>query len=329
MANYIIIGGDGKEYGPVTTNDVRQWLAEGRLSAQSLVKAESDAEFRPLEKFPEFADAFAVHTPGTIAPLKASANFLERDYELDLVGCITNGWELVKNNMNRLFVATLLYLLIEMAIGGLSNIPFVGTIFSIGNFVIAGPLMGGLFYLFIRVNRKEPAQVGDMFAGFRRSFGQLFLGTFVQGLLVGACLIPFLIILLVKLFPILPQISQLSHLQPGAVPDKEMVNAIVSALLISLPVGLLCAIPATYLGVCWKFTLPLIIDQQMDFWTAMKTSWKMVNKHWWQIFGLVILISLLNVAGLCACCVGLLFTIPIGIAALMIAYETIFGVQKN
>ena len=329
MANYIIIGGDGKEYGPVTTNDVRQWLAESRLNAQSLVKAESDAEFRPLEKFPEFADAFAAHTPGITAPLKASAGFLERDYELDLVGCITNGWELVKNNMNRLFVATLFYLLIEMAIGGLSNIPIVGAIFSIANFVISGPLMGGLFYLFIRVNRKEPAQVGDMFAGFRRSFGQLFLGTFIQGLLVVACLIPFLIILLVKLLPILPQISQFSHLQPGATPDKETVNALVSALLTGLPVGLLCAIPATYLGVCWKFTLPLIIDQQMDFWTAMKTSWKMVNKHWWQIFGLVILISLLNIAGLCACCVGLLFTIPIGIAALMIAYETIFGVQKN
>jgi uncharacterized membrane protein len=326
MANYIIIGGDGKEYGPVTTNDVRQWLAESRLNAQSLVKAESDAEFRPLEKFPEFADAFAAHTPGIIAPLKSSADFRERDYELDLVGCITSGWELVKNNINRLFVATMFYMLIEMAIGGLSNIRLVGTIFSIANFVIAGPLMGGLFYLFIRVNRKELAQVGDMFAGFRRSFGQLFLGTFIQGLLVVACMIPFLIILLVKLFPILPQIS---HLQSGATPDKEMVNAIVSALLTSLPVGLLCAIPATYLGVCWKFTLPLIIDKQMDFWTAMKTSWKMVNKHWWQIFGLVILISLLNVAGLCACCVGLLFTIPIGIAALMIAYETIFGVQKN
>jgi len=33
MANYIIIGGDGKEYGPVTDADVRQWIAEGRLSA--------------------------------------------------------------------------------------------------------------------------------------------------------------------------------------------------------------------------------------------------------------------------------------------------------
>jgi len=29
------------------------------------------------------------------------------------------------------------------------------------------------------------------------------------------------------------------------------------------------------------------------------------------------------------CLIGLLFTIPIGFAALMIAYETIFGAEKN
>ena len=50
-----IIGGDGKEYGPVSDADVRQWIAEGRLSAESRVKAESDAEFRALAQFPEFA----------------------------------------------------------------------------------------------------------------------------------------------------------------------------------------------------------------------------------------------------------------------------------
>ena len=43
MANYLIIGGDGKEYGPVTDADVRKWIAEGRLSERSLAKAESDA----------------------------------------------------------------------------------------------------------------------------------------------------------------------------------------------------------------------------------------------------------------------------------------------
>jgi hypothetical protein len=52
---YTVIGGDGKEYGPISVEDLRRWLAEGRLNAQSLAKAESDAEFRTLATFPEFA----------------------------------------------------------------------------------------------------------------------------------------------------------------------------------------------------------------------------------------------------------------------------------
>ena len=96
-------------------------------------------------------------------------------------------------------------------------------------------------------------------------------------------------------------------------------------LPVGLPVFLLCLVPTIYLQVRWAFTLPLIIDQQMDFWTAMKTSWKMVGKHWWQVFGLVVVIGLLNVVGICACCVGLLFTAPVGYGALMYAYETIFS----
>ncbi|HZI33647.1 MAG TPA: DUF4339 domain-containing protein [Candidatus Binatia bacterium] len=71
MANYFIIGGDGKEYGPVTDADVRQWIAEDRLNAKSQAKSESDAEFRPLETFPEFADVFAPGAPAdaTVPPV--------------------------------------------------------------------------------------------------------------------------------------------------------------------------------------------------------------------------------------------------------------------
>jgi hypothetical protein len=60
---FTIIGGDGKEYGPITDADVRQWIAEGRLSAQSQAKGEGDAEFRPLAQFPEFADVLSQQTP--------------------------------------------------------------------------------------------------------------------------------------------------------------------------------------------------------------------------------------------------------------------------
>ncbi|HUZ07386.1 MAG TPA: DUF4339 domain-containing protein [Candidatus Paceibacterota bacterium] len=71
MANYTIIGGDGKQYGPITGDDVRNWISEGRLNAQSLAKPESDAEFRTLATFPEFADVFGAgaQTAGTPPPL--------------------------------------------------------------------------------------------------------------------------------------------------------------------------------------------------------------------------------------------------------------------
>ena len=59
MATYTIIGGDQKEYGSVTADDLRKWITDGRLNAQSLAKEENDTEFRPLSAFPEFADVLA------------------------------------------------------------------------------------------------------------------------------------------------------------------------------------------------------------------------------------------------------------------------------
>ena len=108
-----------------------------------------------------------------------------------------------------------------------------------------------------------------------------------------------------------------------------MVSSLLALVVSALPISFICAIPVTYLSVCWKFTLPLIIDQQMDFITAMKTSWRMENKHWFVVFGLVLLVGLLNIVGVMVCCAGLLFTYPIGLAALMIAYETIFCAPKK
>jgi len=76
---YIIIGGDQKEYGPITTEDLRKWIAEGRLNAQSLTKAESDAEFRPLSTFPEFADLFGLATQAGAPPSLSPAGIGSRE----------------------------------------------------------------------------------------------------------------------------------------------------------------------------------------------------------------------------------------------------------
>jgi membrane-anchored glycerophosphoryl diester phosphodiesterase (GDPDase) len=167
-----------------------------------------------------------------------------------------------------------------------------------------------------------------MFAGFRSGYWQLFLGYLVPALAYLACLLPFLIIYFIKVMPIL---SQLQHTNPNDMQNAlpQIMPALKSVFLTSLPILFVCMIPVIYLTVNWQFTLPLIIDKKMSFWPAMKASWKMTHKHWWHLFGLVVVIGLLNIAGMVPCCIGLLFTIPLGFAALMCAYETIFSAEKK
>lgn len=51
---YQLIGGDQKEYGPVSADQVRQWISEGRANGQTLARFE-DGPWKPLSTFPEFA----------------------------------------------------------------------------------------------------------------------------------------------------------------------------------------------------------------------------------------------------------------------------------
>jgi hypothetical protein len=86
MATYTIIGGDQKEYGSVTTDDLRKWITDGRLNAQSLAKEENDTEWRPLSAFPEFAAALAASPappPPIHSPVAAASG--RRDAALQLV----------------------------------------------------------------------------------------------------------------------------------------------------------------------------------------------------------------------------------------------------
>lgn len=336
MATYTIIGGDNKEYGPISAEDIRQWIKEGRLSHQTRIKSDTDTDWRTLGTLPEFADAFQPAAPPTIGALPGavptiplsspgSTDFLNSDYDLDIMGCFSEGWELLKNNFGLLWVATIVYIAIEIGLAFFRLIPILGILVGLANFVISGALMGGLLYLFVRANRGEPVGVGDMFAGFGRWFGHLFLGVLVPGLIGLICMAPVITVAVIKFMPL---ILELKDLQPGTPPTPEMTNAMFAAMGVLGPIFFVCMLPAIFLSTCWRFTLPIILDKQVGFWTAMKFSWKMVMKHWWHVFGLLILISLLNLAGALACCVGLLFTIPLGYAVLIKAYETIFGSQK-
>ena len=68
---YKIIGADQKEYGPVSADQLRQWLTEGRVNAQTKVQPEGGTGWRSISELPEFASAFPSATPApapTMAP---------------------------------------------------------------------------------------------------------------------------------------------------------------------------------------------------------------------------------------------------------------------
>ncbi len=180
---YRIIGADGKEYGPVSAEIVRQWIAQGRANAQSRIRPEEAADWRFLSDVPEFAADLLARastpgfTPPPATPLFAEAlasELLARDYQLDIGSCFSRGWDLVKNHFWLTVGATFLIHLIAGAVG---TIPLVGL-------ALTYIFIGGLDWMFLKLIRGQKAEVGDAFAGFNLAFGPLALFSIVAQLLV-------------------------------------------------------------------------------------------------------------------------------------------------
>ena len=69
---FIIIGGDGKEYGPVTVEQIRTWIRGGRANLQTKAKALGSDEWRSLADFAEFSSPDGL--PPVIAPEAPAAD---------------------------------------------------------------------------------------------------------------------------------------------------------------------------------------------------------------------------------------------------------------
>lgn len=50
---FTIIGGDGKEYGPVSADQIRAWIAAGRANLDTQARAAGSGEWRRLGDYPE------------------------------------------------------------------------------------------------------------------------------------------------------------------------------------------------------------------------------------------------------------------------------------
>jgi hypothetical protein len=85
---YKILGADQNEYGPVSADELRKWIAEGRVVSNTLVRLDGTTEWKTAASLPELAALFT--TAAAAAPASAPAKtsgLAIASLVLGLLGC--------------------------------------------------------------------------------------------------------------------------------------------------------------------------------------------------------------------------------------------------
>ena len=310
---FTILGADGKEYGPVPAHRVQEWISGGRANFQTKARRADETEWKTLGDFPEFSAPPPPPTAPALAPggtadstarptgpvdAKAyAAELIARAGKLDVFEALSRSFELWKANLMPLVGVTFVVFLIA---GVLGAIPFLGLVV---NLVLTGVFYGGLYYYYLGKMRGEPREFGDAFAGFSKAFGPLALANLFTALLTIAAVL----VLICPWFIVMAVMSK-GHMSVGMG-------------LVVIPGIILCCLPVIYLAISWAFTFPLVMDQGLSPWTAMEVSRRVISKQWFRVFFTMFLGGILGVLGLIGLIVGVIFTLPLAVGAILYAYE--------
>ncbi len=280
-AQYYLIGTDGRQYGPISQDEVSTLLTDGRASRYSRARRTTESEWTALRERPEFEEA--TRPPFIVAFDPAAAAHAEESQShvpdstgqgaasgLDPVACFKRAWQLVSHDFPVLAGWTLL---VASFIILISAIPYVG--FGIG-LLLNNLLMSGVYVLYLARMR-----------GFRPSLSDV--ATVVRTSAIAI---------------VLAGLAQLAMTIAGL---------------------FLLILPGIYLAVGYAFVIPLIIDRGLPVWSAMELSRTTVHKQWFQTFGLLVAAGMLLFISAQLYGFMLVLTLPICTAALMFAYDDLFG----
>lgn len=111
----------------------------------------------------------------------------------------------------------------------------------------------------------------------------------------------------------------------------QILPVIIASFLVMILSSLgfmLLIIPGIYLTFAYLLTIHLIIDKKMGPWQAMESSRKAINRHWFKIFWLYILMTFICFLSSIPLGIGLIWTVPMFLMVSGILYRNIFGVTQ-
>lgn len=261
---FTIIGADGKEYGPVSADKLREWIASGRANAQTQCRRDGETAWSTLGSLPEFSGAFAATPPprpaggsgptaGSVDPKAYADALIARNPTLDFGAALSRAWELLKANFWPLVGVTFV---MSLLVSAANFIPVAGLLLN-------GLLVGGLQLYYLKRMRGQPAEFGDCFVGFQMMTGALIIGSLLVSVftVVGFFLLilPGIYVLVAYLFTFLLILDHRMDFWPAMEVSRRVITknwfmvfllALVGALLASL--GLIVFL------IGYFFTAPLL-----------------------------------------------------------------------
>ncbi len=215
--------------------------------------------------------------------------------------CIKTGWALIRDQY-WLFVGMAA---VAMILG--SFVPFG---------IVLGPLMCGIHMALLRRRRGETVEFGILFKGFDY-FGESVVATLIHYVPIVIIIIPFYIVLYGGLFLIMRR--QGGELGP---------SSLFGFFAVLVVFGLIMVVFIILISVIFTFSYPLIVDRKMSGLDAVKLSARGALANFWPLLGLLLLNGLMGFAGVLLCYVGFFLALPVGFAAISVAYEQVFGLGE-
>jgi len=314
----------GERRGPIDDAELDRLVETGAITADTLVWRAGMAEWRPLREaragliVAEAAAQAAVVAQVAAqqpAPAPRPAGDAEAEFarvvsegrRIDALDCLRRGWEMVFAAPGETIGTSALVMVTMIGAGFL---PCIG---SIAQIIATGPLLAAWYLFFLKRMRGQPTEWGDAFAGF-------------QSPMLTQLVLEYVVVTIVTLIAMVPAFGVGIAAVVGAAALQDMP---LPVLVLGGGAAAVVALAAVlYIHVSWMYALPLIIDKHIEFWPAMRLSWRVTSRLFLPLLGLTLLCGLVYLAGLLALCVGVFVAAPVCIAAFACSYEDLFGDRR-
>ncbi|WP_353892711.1 hypothetical protein PRVXH_002080 [Proteinivorax hydrogeniformans] len=213
--------------------------------------------------------------------------------KLSVFSCVKRGLSLAIEQIGLLIGCVVLAFLASLITGGLYDIYIIGYVLSI---VVSAIFEVGLINISLKAAKQEKARFEDLFAKIE---------------LIGS-----VILVNIMIFSVVVLLLFVTAL---LIDTANMASPFLSLIAGAAMLGI-----TLYIIIGFVFATYIIVDKEEGPIGAITKSYKMMQGVRLKVFGLFIVVGLINILGLLAFVLGLLITIPAAFVILSVAYQTIF-----